>query len=291
MSTVLDTTVVIATRNRRAELRRTLRELCALRQQPQIVVVDNASTDGTPQLVAEQFPRVRLVEAPRNLGAAARNLGVDHADSTYVAFSDDDSWWTEGSLARAEEIFAEHRGVGLIAARTLVGRDERPDPVNDLMTRSPLRTPVSLPGPRILGFTACAAVVRRRAFRAVGGFNATLFFGAEEKLLACDLGAAGWDLVYVDDVVAHHHPSTARDSPQARRVLEKRNDLLIAWMRYPAGAAVERTLKLLGDSVTTGASRRAVLGAARRLPRALAQRSRLPPETAREVRVLEEFGR
>ncbi|MER7014502.1 glycosyltransferase [Saccharopolyspora sp. NPDC000359] len=286
MTGALDTTVVIATRNRCAELDRTLHELAGLRQPPQVVVVDNASTDGTARLVTEQHPRARLVRAPRNLGAAGRNLGVELAGTTYVAFSDDDSWWAEDALARAEEVFAAHPGVGLIAARTLVGSDEHLDPVNVEMARSPLPTPVGLPGPRILGFTACAAIVRREAFMVAGGFNATLFFGAEEKLLACDLAAAGWDLVYEPTVQAHHHPSTARAPARVRQELEARNNLLIAWMRYAPRAALQRTFALLRESATDAVSRRALRAAARRLPTAFAQRRKLPTEVIREVELL-----
>lgn len=282
-----DTTVVIATRDRCAELDRTLRRLSALRHPPPVVVVDNASTDGTARLVAEQHPQVDLVRAPENLGAAGRNLGVDRASTSYVAFSDDDSWWAEGALDRAEEVFAAHPEVGLVAARTLVGPEERLDPVNVAMARSPLPTPAGLPGPRVLGFTACAAVARRRAFLAVGGFSATLFFGAEEKLLAYDLAAAGWDLVYEARVQAHHHPSTVRAAPEVRRALEERNNLLIAWMRYAPGAALHRTFAVLRACPTDGASRRALRAAVRQLPTALAQRRQLPARVIREVDVLE----
>ncbi|GAA0531070.1 glycosyl transferase [Saccharopolyspora subtropica] len=282
----LNTSVVIATRDRCAELLRTLGELSDLDPTPPIIVVDNDSRDATADAVAEEFPDVALVRAPRNLGAAARNIGVQRAATPYVAFSDDDSWWRQGSLARAEEVFSAHPGVGVIAARTLVGEQERRDPVNDLMARSPLRSPAQLPGPRILGFTACAAIVRRDAFLSVGGFSRELFFAAEEKLLACDVAAAGWDLIYVDDIVAHHHPSTARDD-HGRRVLELRNDVLISWMRQAPAAAVTRTARLLQRALVDPPSRRAALAVLRRLPTALTHRRQLPAEVRKEMDVLE----
>jgi hypothetical protein len=49
----------------------------------------------------------------------------------------------------------------------------------------------------VLGFLACAAVLRREAFRQVGGFNPALHMYGEEDLLAMDLAAAGWRLSYV----------------------------------------------------------------------------------------------
>jgi hypothetical protein len=83
-----------------------------------------------------------------------------------------------------------------------------------------------LPGPSILGFLACAVVVRRSAFLAVGGFDDVVFFGGEERV-APDLAAAGWGLAYVPDLVVHHHPSSDRDV-RARVAREVRNRVLVA---------------------------------------------------------------
>ncbi|PXY21774.1 glycosyl transferase [Prauserella coralliicola] len=275
----MNTTVVIATRNRSAELARTLGKLATLHPEPPVIVVDNASTDDTVTRVRREHPGVRLVPSPVNAGAAARNVGVRAATTPYVAFSDDDSWWAPGALSRAEEAFADCPRLGLLAARTLVGPREEPDPVCALMAESPLGSEPGLPGPKVLGFLACSAIVRRDAFLDVGGFSSLLHFGAEEKLLACDLAARGWALCYVEDVVAHHHPSSSRPPAAWRHRMEARNNALIAWLRRPAGECVRATSPLLRHPG-------AAAGALRRLPRALAGRRRLPPSVERQLREL-----
>jgi cellulose synthase/poly-beta-1,6-N-acetylglucosamine synthase-like glycosyltransferase len=103
-----------------------------------------------------------VVELGRNRGAAARTLGVGLATTPFVAFADDDSWWAPGALARAVEILRAHPRVAVVNARILVGPEERPDPVCALMENSPLGREPDLPGPSILGFVACAAIVRAR---------------------------------------------------------------------------------------------------------------------------------
>ncbi|WP_454198319.1 glycosyltransferase family 2 protein [Nocardia sp. Marseille-Q1738] len=284
--TLAKTTVVIATRNRASELVRTLTELRALRPRPEIVVLDNASVDNTVG-AAEAFPDVQVIRLPRNLGAAARNLGVAIARTPYVAFSDDDSWWAGDALPEAERVLDAYPRLGLVAGRTLVGADHRDDPVNELMATSPLGHPPDLPGPLVLGFLACAAIVRKEAYLQAAGFSPLLHFGAEERLLSLDLAACGWHLCYVADVRAHHHPS-ARRPPQAwRRRVEQRNNALIVWMRRPLRRCAAESVGLLRRAVREPGTLLAIAGVIRRLPWALAQRRRLPPEVERGARTLE----
>ncbi|MEV6905315.1 glycosyltransferase [Amycolatopsis sp. NPDC051372] len=270
------TTVVIATRDRACELDRTLTELSALDPVPSVVVLDNASRDDTAS-VAESYPQVQVIRLPHNRGAAARNLGVRMAGTPYVAFSDDESWWAPDALHEAERIFDKHPRAGLLAARTLVGPEHRDDPLTPELAHSPLGWPDGAPGPLVLGFLACSAVVRRAAYLDVGGFSPLLHFGAEEQLLSYDLAARGWQLCYVEDLLAHHHPSPSRPPSSWRLRAEERNRLLIAVLRRP-WREVWRTARSAPS---------AVLGALPRLPRALRGRRVLPGAIEHQARTLE----
>jgi GT2 family glycosyltransferase len=280
-------TVVIATRDRPGELTHTLRRLGALPERPAIIVVDNASTDETAEAVRRGFPDVRLITLRHNRGATARNVGVREATTPYVAFSDDDSWWEPGALERAVALFEEHPRLGLIAGRPLVGEERVPDPIAARMAGSPLPPDPTLPGPAVLGFLGCAAVVRRAAFLEAGGYSEVLFFVGEERLLAYDLAAAGWGLSYVSDVVAVHMPSPIRTSPEHRQGLEQRNDLLTAWLRRPLPVALGRTLRLAARTPRSASARTAWPSALIRLPAALRHRRRLPGRVERYARLLE----
>lgn len=281
-------TVVIATRNRRPELIRTLQRLNELVPVPPVIVVDNGSADGTAQAVREQFPTTIVLALPRNRGAAARNFGVAAADTPYVAFSDDDSWWAPGALQRAAGVLDHYPRIGLVAARTLVGPMQRPDPITPLLEHSPLPRSEGAPGPSVLGFLACSAVLRKEAFCQVGGFSSLLFFVGEERLLCYDLAAAGWERVYLYDVVACHHPSRNRSDPQRRRVAELRNTLLTAILRRPRPVVVTAAAALARDSIGDVAARTALGEALVRLPAALRRRSPLPSAVEQQVRMLED---
>lgn len=276
-----EVTVVVATRNRWADLSRSLP-----RHEGPVVVVDNASDDGSADRVAATFPDVRLLRLPANRGAVARNLGVEVARTPYVAFADDDSWWAPGALARAAGHFGAFPRLGLLAARMVVEPEQRTDPVSLLMRKSPLGRADDLPGPSVLGFLACGAAVRRTAFLEAGGFDDVVFFRGEEERLALDLAALGWGLAYDDDLEAHHEPSTQRDTGQAD-VLSARNLVLTAVMRRP-WPVVARTAM---DVARRGPGGRVGLAhALMRAPRALRHRRKLPAHAEAARRRLDEPG-
>jgi N-acetylglucosaminyl-diphospho-decaprenol L-rhamnosyltransferase len=272
--------VVVLTHNRRLELVRALRHACALPSKPRVIVVDNGSSDGTAEMVADEFPEVVVAHAGRNLGAAGRNVGLRVAATPFVALADDDTWWTEDGLERAIDVLECHRRVAVVSGRVLVGADAHVDPTCRMMAGSPLPRDATLPGPRLLGFLAGASMVRREPVLAVGGFEPRLFLGGEESLLATDLAAAGWATVYDDDVVVHHQPSGQRDA-HARRALTYRNDLWFAWRRRPLRIAVAATAALAREALRDRDARRALAAALRGLPWTCATRRRLP-ETLEE---------
>lgn len=278
--------VVVVTRNRLPELLTTLGKLRALPERPRVIVVDNDSSDGTVETVRRRCAEVEVVALKENLGAAGRNAGVERVDAPYVAFSDDDSWWEPGALKRAADTFDAHPGLGLLAGRILVGPREKEDPVCAEMASSPLARDPSLPGPPVLGFLACAAVVRRAAYLEIGGFDPRMMIGGEETLLAADLAAAGWRLAYVEDVVAHHHPSAIRDR-RSRKRNTIRNDLWFAWLRRPLPTAALRTVLVARDALRDADVRAALIAALRALPWALRRRRVLPRRVENDLRTLD----
>ena len=277
--------VVIITRDRRPELLRTLdrlQDLVGRRELHDLVVVDNGSTDGSAAAVRERFPGVRVLALPENLAAAGRTLGARATDADLVAFADDDSWWQAGALPLAADLFGTHAGLGLLHARIVVHPGERTDPVCVQMARG--RHEAGTPGPAVLGHLACGVVVRREAYLGVGGYDRALGVGGEERLLALDLAAAGWHQAYVEDVVAHHQPSSSREAAPRRRARCRRNDCLTAVLRLPAGRAVRECAGFLREAGRDPASRAELLPFLRRLPGALARRRPVPPEVLEQLR-------
>ena len=278
--------MVVVTRDRCQQVLSSLDRLSRLPDSPPVIVVDNGSSDGTADAVRQSFPAVEVVALPENRGAPARTVGVERAATPYVAFSDDDSWWAPGSLDRAADAFDANPRLGLVAAHVLVGPGERVDPVCGAMAASPIPAGDDLPGPPVLGFLACGSVVRRRAYLEVGGFDEVIFFLGEETLLAVDLARAGWELAYVEDVVAHHHPAPGPPSARRRR-LQARNALLTTWMCRPVGVALRTTAETVASARQDRNLRHALVDAARAFPSALARRRAVHPEVERRLRLLD----
>jgi len=265
-----DVTVVVATRNRADRLLETFPH-----HRARTILVDNASDQPLPL-----FPGVDVVRLGENLGAAARNVGVLRARTPYVAFADDDSYWTPGSLTRAAALLREHPRAALLAAKVLVGAEQRIDPVSVAMSESPLGTPPGAAGPSVLGFLACSVVVRRDVFLAAGGFEPRLFVYGEEALLAMDLAAAGHELSYVPDLVVRHLPLPGGRDNGARARIETRNRVLTAMLRRPLPVVGRTVLRSVGEN-PVGA-----LDALRQGGWAWRRRRALPPQVEGDLRRL-----
>jgi GT2 family glycosyltransferase len=279
-------TVAVITRDRSASLLRTLDALAALPERPPVIVVDNSRHDTTRRTVSGHPAIARLLRPAGNTGALGRNLAVRHARTPYVAFSDDDSWWDPGSLARAADLLDRHPRLGLLAARTLVGDEAAEDPLNAVLAASPLPAEPDLPGRPVLGFLGCACVVRRKAFLDVGGYHPLLFFGGEETLLAYDLSAAGWGVAYEPTLRARHHPEAHGRS--GRSFLVRRNHVLTTCLRRPWPVALRAGTDLaLAAAAGHPGARRALKETVARFPAAVARRRTLPPRVEHAARLLD----
>ncbi|SMG00713.1 glycosyltransferase family 2 protein [Burkholderia singularis] len=276
-------TAIVLTYRRTAELARTLSRLAELPDRPAIVVVDNASDHGTAALVRSRFPHVVLVHAPANLGAAGRNLGAALARTRHIAFCDDDTWWAPGSLTEAANLLDAYPQVSAVTARVLVGPERREDPTCRLMADSPLDASIALPGRPILGLLAGASAFRRDAFVNAGGYHPRYFLGGEEALLALDLCRTGAWLVYAPHLTVHHYPSAQRDM-RTRASVSARNALWTAWLRWPAGAALAHTARMLPHLWREHGVADALAG----LPWILRERHVIPPHVERMRRRLDD---
>jgi hypothetical protein len=124
-----DVTVIIVSFNTRDELEACLASIAAAPPAVahRITVVDNASSDGTPAAVRQNWPAVRLVASDRNLGfAAANNLAIREADTAFVLLLNSDTLVPAGAIDTLVRALESDPGA-VAAGPRLVGADGRPE--------------------------------------------------------------------------------------------------------------------------------------------------------------------
>lgn len=195
-----DVTVVVPTYNQADFLGEALRSVIAQDFAGwRAIVVNNHSTDGTREVVASiDDPRIELVDfANHGIIAASRNVGIERADSEFVAFLDSDDWWSPTKLSRCVTALGTEFDVVCHAEewRSASGsRVVRYGPAN----RSGYRE--LLLGGNCL--STSAVVGRTETFRRLGGFSVDpRFVTAEDYDLWLRVAQSGGRFRFIDDVL------------------------------------------------------------------------------------------
>jgi len=280
--------IAILNYQRRDALREALTSARSQDYPVEILAVDNASTDGSAEMVRDEFPDVRLVALPENIAAAARNAGVAAAKGDIVVTIDNDvRFTTPNDVATAVAELERHPGAALVnfmivgADGALSRRDWCHPRDPDVWAHRPFATDYVLEG---------ASACRRQAFLEVGGYWPPLFIGHEGWDLALRLLDAGHELRYTPDVrVRHLVDTTARPSSRIYYTFS-RNAVWVALRHLPAPAAaasIARDLALMGVASARagqlGAYRRGLADAARGARAALRTRRVLAASTRRRL--------
>lgn len=194
--------------------------LNALRSQThshvEVIVADNASTDGSQELIQREYPEVRLVALNENRGfTGACNAGIQNANGEIIALLNNDTEADHAWLEAVVEAFSRHPEAGIVASKMLLF-DQRDTlhAAGDYVRRN------GLPGNRGVWekddgrfdiedyvFSACggASAYRRAMLDAIGLLDDDFFFSCEDVDLAWRAQLSGWRTVYAPSAVVYHH--------------------------------------------------------------------------------------
>ncbi|MGH2354318.1 MAG: glycosyltransferase family 2 protein, partial [Chloroflexota bacterium] len=222
--------VVMVTWNGLCHLRRSLPAVLAQElpdgQQFELLVVDNASTDGSRAHLADlaaRDGRVRVLLNDHNEGfAAPNNRAFRDARGTFVATLNNDTLPEPGWLAALLRVAQADERVGSVASRMVF--DHAPETINsagisidragiawDRLVGRPVAESETQPV-EVFGASAGAALYRRSMLEELGGFDARFFIYLEDVDLAWRARLAGWRAVYAPDaVVRHAHSASAKE--------------------------------------------------------------------------------
>jgi N-acetylglucosaminyl-diphospho-decaprenol L-rhamnosyltransferase len=244
--------VVIPTLNGSSVLADALSSLETQTVPAEVVVVDNASHDGTAEMLRARFPQVAVVRNTRNEGfGRAVNRGVAEAgDADAIILVNNDAVCAPDFVERMLEPFTDST-VGMVAGVLLQG--SAPELVDsagieldatlrswDLLWNRPVAELDAAASP--VGPCGGAAAYRAGPFRDLGGFDETLFAYWEDVDLALRLRLAGWRCASAPQAHAlHHHGATLGAASAAQRRLEAfGRGYVLAKYRVGAGRPLTR---------------------------------------------------
>lgn len=247
----------------------------------EVIVVDNASGDGSAELVREEFPQVRLIALEENVGfAAGSNIGAQAAEGEYVLMLNPDTELVGDTLTALLEYARAHPEAGLVGGRTL-RPDGGLDPgscwgaqsiwslvcfasgMSTLFRGSALFNPESLGGwqrdsaRRVDIVTGCLCLAPRSVWERLGGFDEDFFMYGEDADLATRARELGYHPAITPDAVIVHYVGASSLSVD-KREMNLRCRVSLArkhWSPARASAAVVLLqtgtgLRALGSGVT-----------------------------------------
>lgn len=207
------------------------------------IVVDNGSTDGTPERITREYSGVRLIRFETNRGfAPAVNAGIKAARGDILVLMNNDTEADPNWLEALVRALSEHAEVGFCASKVLQYHDRsRIDSAGDCLGLLADQVGHGEPNspwfdrPRPV-FSACAgaAAYRREVFQTVGYFDERFFAYTEDVDFGARAQLAGFSCLYVPDAIIYHVGSaTGNRNSGLKSYLLFRNSLRVFFQYMP----------------------------------------------------------
>jgi len=205
-----DISIIIVSHNTLRILRECLRRVEAHYPEAEKILVDTASSDGSPDWVRAHHPDVRVLEVPNRGYAFAVNRGLEAASRPWVVEMNSDIYLNAGDLEVLQQALEEHPRAAL-AGPTLQ------TPAGQLQSLGPFYAPNywRLHGPRAVGWISGALIIARKAALAeIGGMDERFFFYNEDLEWCTRARRKGWQVLLVPRRVLHLGGSSTPSDPR-----------------------------------------------------------------------------
>ena len=202
----IDVSVILVSYNTADLLEQCLASIIDEKVNIEIIVIDNASTDGSAQMVQSQFQHVILIANQDNRGfSKANNQGIQVSNGRYLLFLNPDTQVLPGALHVAVEFMDAQPAVGL-AGTKIINPDNSPQP--SVEYRYPgqqhAREDFGLATGDIAWVLGASIIARKNVIDQLGGFDEDYFLYAEETDLCLRARKNGWKIDYIPEAVIVH---------------------------------------------------------------------------------------
>jgi GT2 family glycosyltransferase len=217
--------IVVVSFNTKDFLRICLNSLLQYEPESEIIVVDNASQDGSVEMVRSEFPHVKLLVSQVNLGfAGANNIGLAEATRPFIVLFNSDAELLSPSLSRCVDRLISEPKLGAVHP-LLRGNDGRPQqslhrfPTLGKVVRQAVKMNDSVNNDDIATWLAgTCLVIRRTALDQIGGkLDDGYFMYWEDADLSARFRLAGWELAIESDAEVKHFGGASGGGPDAAR--------------------------------------------------------------------------
>jgi GT2 family glycosyltransferase len=207
--------IIIVTYNKREDITRCLSSVMKTAHAAfEVIAVDNASTDGSADAVASEFPEVLAIRSDVNLGfGGGCNLGATRARGEYLVFLNPDTVVDPIWLAALFKPLEARPQVGLVTAKILMRDDpKRINTCGNTVHLSGLTLCRGLGASseaygkeeEVDAVSGAAFAIRRDVFESLGGFDETMFLYMEDTDLSLRARLAGWRSTYAPESIVYH---------------------------------------------------------------------------------------
>ena len=220
----MQASVVITTRNRKEDLLKAIASALAQTARPEVLVIDDGSTDDTSSVVAREFPSVSLHRSEKSLGLVVqRNRAARLATAPIIFSIDDDAIFSTTRIVEDTLREFEHPRVGAVAIPYV---DVNQSPA--IHQRAPEAEGVYT----AYDFKGTAHALRRDIFLTLGGYREILVHQGEEEDYCIRMLHAGW-ITRCGNAGPIHHFESPRRSWSRMDYYGARNKILYAWQNIP----------------------------------------------------------
>lgn len=215
VSTIPKVSIIIVNYNTLHQLKRCLPSLQNLSYQDfEVIVVDNASIDGSADYIEQEFPHFRIIRSSENLGyTGGNNVGFKYASGDYIAILNPDTKMEPDWLDRLVVALESNPHAGLAVGKLLFMND--PAQINSCglditFTGLSFLRGLGEPAERynqpetVFGAAGSAFLIRRQVFEELDGFDELLFTYYDDTDLSLRANIAGYSCIYVPEAVGFH---------------------------------------------------------------------------------------